>query len=175
MTVNRMLYIPEDGSLNVEGYTLFNVYIDWVPDNIHCIQWYGDEVGGELEFKTIDNTPWGVKPPNERFTELGQWQGLVDYFYEEKQRRLDAEIAAAEAAEAARDYWAEMRAIRDALLMESDWTQLSDVSLTEEQKTAWSVYRQQLRDLPGGITDPKPMVVAFYNGEIHPDWPAKPQ
>jgi hypothetical protein len=174
MTVNRMVYIPIDGSLNVEGETLFNIHLDWVPDNIHAIQWYGEEHGGEIEFNS-EGGPFGFKPLNERFTELGQWQGLVDYFYEEKQRRLDAEIAAAEAAEAARDYWAEMRGIRDSLLMQSDWTQLPDVSLTEEQKTAWSVYRQQLRDLPGGITDPKPMVLAFYLEEIHPDWPVQPQ
>ena len=174
MTVNRMVYFPGDKSLRVEEETIFDVEIDWIPDNIHCIQWYGEEYGGELEFKPEDG-PFGQKPFNERFTELGQWQGIVDIFYEEKQRRIDADIAAAEAAEAARDYWAELRAIRDELLLRCDWTQLSDVSLTEEQKTAWSVYRQQLRDLPGGITDPKPMVVAFYNGEIHPDWPIQPQ
>lgn len=174
MSPNRMVYFHEDKSLQIDGETLFDVSIDWVPDNIHCIQWYGDEEGGEIEFRLVGG-PFGEKPFNERFAELGQWQGLVDYFYEEKQRRLDAEIAVAEAADAARDYWEEMRTIRDAFLTESDWTQLPDVSLTEEQKTAWSVYRQQLRDLPGGITDPKPMVVAFYNGEIHPDWPVKPQ
>lgn len=174
MTVNRMVYIADDGTLNVEGETLFGIHFDWMPDDIHAIQWYGEEVGGELEFK-MEGGPFGTKPHNERFSELGEWQQLIDAFFEEKQRRLDAEIAAAEAAEAARDYWAELRSIRDSLLMQSDWTQLPDVSLTEEQKSAWSVYRQQLRDLPGGITDPKPMVVAFYNGEIHPDWPIQPQ
>lgn len=37
---------------------------------------------------------------------------------------------------------------RDKLLLDSDWTQLPDVPLTEEQKTAWATYRQELRDIP---------------------------
>lgn len=40
------------------------------------------------------------------------------------------------------------RSERDRLLSASDWTQLADISLTEEQKHAWSVYRQALRDIP---------------------------
>ena len=38
-----------------------------------------------------------------------------------------------------------MRLKRDNLLKESDWTQLSDVSV---DATAWATYRQELRDLP---------------------------
>lgn len=32
------------------------------------------------------------------------------------------------------------------LLRASDWSQLPDVPLTAEQKEAWAVYRQELRD-----------------------------
>lgn len=39
----------------------------------------------------------------------------------------------------------EIRSKRDLLLSQSDWTQLADVS---ENKEAWSVYRQSLRDIP---------------------------
>lgn len=174
-TIYRMAHFPADASVIVNEETLFGITLDWIPENVHAVQWYGGEIGGEIEFEPEGGIPWGPRPENERITELGQWQGIIDAFYEEKQRRIDAELAAAEAAEAATDYWEEMRAIRGILLMESDWTQLPDVSLTQEQRDAWSIYRQQLRDLPGGITDPKPMVIAHYNGEIHPDWPVKPQ
>jgi hypothetical protein len=37
---------------------------------------------------------------------------------------------------------------RNHLLTTSDWTQLPDSPLTEEQKQAWREYRQLLRDLP---------------------------
>lgn len=52
---------------------------------------------------------------------------------------------------------------RNALLAESDWTQLADVPLSAEQKAAWAAYRQQLRD----ITDQ-----AGFPQNIN--WPTKP-
>ena len=44
--------------------------------------------------------------------------------------------------------WEEVRANREALLNDSDWTQMSDGQLSAEDKTAWATYRQELRDLP---------------------------
>lgn len=41
--------------------------------------------------------------------------------------------------------WASVRAERNRLLQESDWTQLPDVPI--DTKDAWAVYRQQLRDV----------------------------
>lgn len=41
--------------------------------------------------------------------------------------------------------WAEVRAKRDRLLKECDWTQLPDVP--ESTRVAWVTYRQQLRDV----------------------------
>jgi hypothetical protein len=37
---------------------------------------------------------------------------------------------------------------RDFRLARTDWTQLPDAQLTEEQKTLWTSYRQALRDVP---------------------------
>lgn len=55
--------------------------------------------------------------------------------------------------------WQSVRARRDRLLQESDWTQLPDVPLAT--KEAWAVYRQALRDItlqpdPFNITWPTP-------------------
>jgi len=41
-----------------------------------------------------------------------------------------------------------MRAVRDELLLSSDWTQLADSSLTTEEKALWVIFRQELRDYP---------------------------
>lgn len=41
--------------------------------------------------------------------------------------------------------WPSIRAKRDALLVQSDWTQLPDVPLPT--KEAWATYRQALRDI----------------------------
>ena len=37
---------------------------------------------------------------------------------------------------------------RNQLLIESDWTVLTDSPLTTTKKTKWKTYRQALRDLP---------------------------
>jgi hypothetical protein len=37
---------------------------------------------------------------------------------------------------------------RKFLLYQSDWTQLPNGPLTQQQQEAWAVYRQQLRDIP---------------------------
>ena len=49
--------------------------------------------------------------------------------------------------EALADMWMVVRMRRDYLLMKSDWTQTTDSPLTAEQRTAWQLYRQSLRDL----------------------------
>lgn len=48
--------------------------------------------------------------------------------------------------------FSQLRNQRDQLLAQSDWTQMSDSPLTNEQKTAWASYRQELRNLPANIS-----------------------
>ncbi|QDW23293.1 hypothetical protein B0M43_0022885 [Flavobacterium sp. KBS0721] len=40
-----------------------------------------------------------------------------------------------------------LRAIRNSLLTETDWTQVEDSPLSPEKKAEWKNYRQALRDL----------------------------
>jgi hypothetical protein len=177
MTVNRLLYIADDGTVSLNDVSLIGIdrkYFDWIPSNIHAIQWYGDEIGGDIEFKP--STPLGGdKPNNERFSELGEWTKLVDIFNEEVVRREEAERVRLELIEASKDYWQILRDIRDYKLLQCDWTQLPNAPLSEEKKQKWEVYRQQLRDLANNIADPKPLVNAYETGEVHPDWPVPPQ
>jgi hypothetical protein len=72
---------------------------------------------------------------------------------EQRQRVVDAELAAAAAVE-------QRRAERNALLAASDWTQVADVPLTAEQRAAWAKYRQQLRDLTFGTDEQWPVAPA---------------
>jgi hypothetical protein len=46
------------------------------------------------------------------------------------------------------DFYNELRTKRNELLAKTDWTMLSDVSLSKEKKAEYIKYRQQLRDLP---------------------------
>ena len=147
-------------NITVENETLFNITeqdFSWIPSNVTYLIWYGTR--GSINYK-IDESGNG---PVEFITELGIYEKAIEMFNNEKQRIADEEKAQAESLEAARDYWAELRYLRDRKLTQCDWTQIADVPLTEEQKTAWATYRQALRDLPANTEDPK-----------NPVWPTKP-
>jgi hypothetical protein len=50
--------------------------------------------------------------------------------------------------------------LRNFILTETDWTQVSDNSLTQEERDAWKVFRQAVRDI---------------NTEnFRPEWPTPP-
>lgn len=70
-----------------------------------------------------------------------------------------------------------LKRIRDKLLYNCDWTQLSDAPLSDEKKLEWSTYRQQLRDLPAQYSDyeTNPIIVVEELTEISGvTWPSKP-
>ena len=75
--------------------------------------------------------------------------------------------AAAEAAAADKIIMAatNAREKRNAKLSDSDWTQMNDSPLTNEQKTAWATYRQELRD----ISD-----LDAWPNLANEDWPVEP-
>lgn len=56
--------------------------------------------------------------------------------------------------------WENVRFKRDNLLKNSDYTQLPDVqnSMTNQKKTEWVNYRQQLRDITTAFSDPANVV-----------------
>ena len=61
-------------------------------------------------------------------------------------------------------FWKSLRNQRNFKLLTSDWTQLPDSSLTSSKKSNWATYRQELRDLPSNIEDPKNFI-----------WPIQPE
>ncbi len=55
-----------------------------------------------------------------------------------------------------------LRSKRNEMLSNTDWTQVNDAPLSEEEKEKWKVYRQALRDLPA-------------NTDVEsPTWPSPP-
>ena len=57
------------------------------------------------------------------------------------------------------------RTKRNTLLADTDWTQMNDSPLTNEVKTAWATYRQELR----GVTD-----LDAWPNLADDDWPVQP-
>jgi len=45
------------------------------------------------------------------------------------------------------EYHSALKLIRNSLLLDSDWTQISDCQLDEETKIEWREWRQYLRDI----------------------------
>ena len=45
-----------------------------------------------------------------------------------------------------------VRADRDGLLRNTDWTQIADATLGAHTVEEWAAYRQELRDLPAGFS-----------------------
>lgn len=62
--------------------------------------------------------------------------------YEEIRSKSESEIQQENNAK-----WENIRMERNKLLTETDWTQLSDVSLSPEKMNEWKTYRQRLRDI----------------------------
>jgi hypothetical protein len=46
------------------------------------------------------------------------------------------------------DFWDFVRGQRNGLIIDSDWTQVTDSPLSSAKKTEWARYRQALRDAP---------------------------
>ena len=54
--------------------------------------------------------------------------------------------------------WDAVREHRKRLLSECDWTQLPDAPFSLEEKEAWAIYRQMLRNIPEDFTAPDDVV-----------------
>jgi hypothetical protein len=60
-----------------------------------------------------------------------------------------------------------IRQYRNALLAQSDWTQMPDAQLTDAKKAEWITYRQALRDIPETYSDATSLDDII--------WPTKPE
>lgn len=54
--------------------------------------------------------------------------------------------------------WEKIKKIRNYFLEKSDWTQLNDVNLSNEDKLKWASYRKELRDITVNFRNPLEVV-----------------
>lgn len=83
---------------------------------------------------------------------------FLSVVYEQGAYRFQEDAAAK--AQAVTDQWNYLREIRNKKLAECDWRlMVTDVPLlSAEQREAWMLYRQALRDLPSNTVDPSAVV-----------------
>ena len=123
--------------------------------NIHAIQW--QDTTGEIEY--LDSTP------NLVINDITPYNQCVTDWEAEKTKEAEANVYTDE-------QWQNwFREIRDELLLDSDWTQVSDNKLSDSKKTEWQTYRQKLRDMPTTKTATFQELVL---NEGHSDYPTKP-
>jgi hypothetical protein len=78
---------------------------------------------------------------------------------------VQVESLSAEEIQAAKDSaMSQLRATRNQLLKECDWTQIADCTIPK--KTEWATYRQTLRDFPSTVSDARVSIDWPHN----PDW-----
>lgn len=88
---------------------------------------------------------------SKKITEIPFWGILIDCF-----PSMEQQIQTMEESEITDEqWWAVARWWRNALLTESDWSQVTDNSLSEEQRELWRNYRQELRNISDTYTDPR--------------------
>jgi hypothetical protein len=64
-----------------------------------------------------------------------------------------------------------LREQRDVLLVETDWTGLTDLAITNEKSAEWKLYRQKLRDLPATANP----TLDENENLTNVTWPTKPE
>jgi len=86
---------------------------------------------------------------------------LVDLTADE-QTAFDNQTGDTEEQQLERKINEQVRVHREQLLKDSDWSQLSDNGLSSTKKTEWQTYRQELRDLPSGISSKQDITDLVY-------------
>lgn len=140
----KVSIIPEDRVVVVNNFSLtLDTLPMSIPEDVHALQW--DETSGWVELKNVTS---------EQIVELPSWAGDCIAAHAIMAASADSDATAEIAPEDT------IRHLRNNLLRASDWTQLADAPI---DTTAWSAYRQALRDVPAQAGFPDSVT-----------WPAKP-
>lgn len=97
---------------------------------------------GEYTGFYVEEIHENIPQPNIELTEE-EWQQALSKNY----KVIEGKHAFSPFVQNKEELLENLRTKRNALLVESDWTQVEDSPLPEEQKSAWKNYRQELRDL----------------------------
>lgn len=155
--------VPADNIIIVDGEALRFAFA--APANVHAIQWHAGK--GHMEFTDDYNH---VLLGEELYAEdVAPFVAL----WEAEKMRLEEGEAAAEAARMAEYNSPEARAQRvrderDRRIAATDYIMAVDYPLRDEQRTAWTAYRQALRDMPGMAGFP------WDGGGDNTPWPIRP-
>ena len=89
----RLTIVPDDGAVYKDGFSYSGLDLDFVPDDVHALQWYGQY--GEVEYKSEFVDGVIIKPANSVIMSLPEWVNqAVAKWQEAEDARIIAELAA---------------------------------------------------------------------------------
>jgi len=97
---------------------------------------------GEYTGFYVEGIHENIQQPNIELTEE-EWQQALSKNY----KVINGKHTYSAFVESQDNIMESLRAIRNSLLTETDWTQVEDSPLSPEKKAEWKNYRQALRDL----------------------------
>lgn len=97
---------------------------------------------GEYTGFYVEGIHENIPQPNIELSEE-EWQQALSKNY----KVIDGKHTYSAFVQNQNDILENLRTTRNILLTESDWTHVEDSPLSEEKKTEWKNYRQELRDL----------------------------
>lgn len=137
----RFTVIPEDGTIVLGGRPFTEIGFAergiTMPDDVHALQW--DGANGHIEYKESSR-------PNEAIDLLPQWamecwELHAVLAHEEDNPPPPPPMTTEEILE-------EVVRLRNSFLFDTDFIMLPDSPFSDTDRTAWGLYRQELRDLP---------------------------
>ena len=134
----KITIIREDKTVIKDGVGISGLTLSSVPSDVWAVQWDSTTSKGTVEKNDLSVSA---------ITSISDYQSCIDEF-DTKKAELEKDLTLT-----TDEKWAVLRNTREALLYESDWTQLADSQLSSTKKTEWTTYRQALRDLPANTSD----------------------
>jgi hypothetical protein len=136
--MNFTIYNIANGQITQSG-VCFDVSIQNVPDGCALLQIESDPINQYVDNEQLINIP--ARPSNQHEFDYSSKSWVINV-------KLLKEVIIAQ---------------RNSLLFKSDWTQLPNGPLTQQQQEQWATYRQALRDITTQSGYPANII-----------WPTKP-
>ena len=138
--MQRLTIIPVDKAVYKQGvpHDELDLSSCGVPENVHALHWDGSV--GSIEF--IDDAE------NEEITSLPDWAVACEQVWDQEDYSINNPPEPTDQEKIELNKFKASKA-----LLESDWTQLADVNLTEQCKAEWVAYRTQVRAI---VLNPAP-------------------
>ena len=88
------------------------------------------------------------------FYDIPWWDLFCGLYYDKAIKYLESGTQPNIKVISVAERWAIVREWRNFMLRESDWSQMPDAPLSEEEINKWREYRQELRNIPQDFKNP---------------------